>query len=80
MKLEQDRIRLLFDQGALKKAVITFVELEAKEYRVHFVSRVGDNVVCVKARTSEERIFKSLDAAVSFVKKIGFKKSVEVQL
>lgn len=80
MNLEQDQIRLLFDQGALKKAVITSVAMRGNEFHVHFVSKQGENIVCVKARSNIERVFKSLDAAVSLVQKVGFKRNIEVQL
>jgi hypothetical protein len=80
MRLEQDRIQLLFDRGEFKKVVITAVPLEKETYTVAFIDKKGKSLVCVKARTDEERVFKSMKAAVSFIQRIGFKSNIEVQL
>jgi hypothetical protein len=72
--MELKELKIIFDSGALKNAVVTPVPM-ADGYNVHFMDSKNKviNMTAQRCKKEEPRIFKSIDAAVANIKKVGFK-------
>ncbi len=78
--MELNQLKVIFDSGALKSAVVT-VEVLGKGYNLMFEGKDGKKYMMTKQRSDshEPRPFKTIDAAVGNASKIGFK-NIRVQL
>ena len=73
-KMELNQLKVVFDTGSLKSAVITLAAMQ-NGYSVLFIDRNNNVINMTKQRSDkdEPRIFKSIDAAVANIEKVGFK-------
>lgn len=73
-QMELNQLKIAFDSGALKSAVITLAAME-NGYSVLFISIKNKVINMTKQRSDkdEPRVFKSIDAAVANIEKVGFK-------
>lgn len=78
--MELNQLKVVFDAGSLKSAVITLAALE-KGYNITFIDRKNKviNMTAQRSDSHDPRVFKSIDAAVANAAKVGFKK-VTVEL
>lgn len=73
-KMELNQLKVVFDSDSLKSAVITLAAMQ-NGYSVLFIDRKNKVINMTKQRSDkdEPRIFKSIDAAVANIEKVGFK-------
>lgn len=69
--MEVKELKLLFDSGALNKATVCR-NLMGGGYMVIFKGKGNDHVLSGQRTNGEGRVFKTIDAAVQNVNKIGF--------
>ncbi|MEZ9657910.1 hypothetical protein [Vibrio sp. 10N.261.52.F3] len=78
--VKQVDAQLLFDAGALTKAIVVKAPLETKGCNLILVGSKKQQYVFASARKHKEpRIFRSYDGAIQMAERLGFKK-VEVTL
>jgi hypothetical protein len=78
--VKQPDAQLLFDAGALVKAVVVKAPLETKGYHLIFEGKHKQKYIFASARKPKEpRAFRSYDGAVQMADRLGFRK-VEVIL
>lgn len=71
--LQLSELKTLFEAGALKSATVHENPM-LNGYNVHFEGKTKDLTYIFRAqREDEQRIFKSIDAAIANAKKVGFK-------
>lgn len=72
--MELKELKVIFDTGALKSAVVTPAAME-KGYMLIVKDRANKEHIMLAQRSEkhEPRIFKSIDAAINNASKVGFK-------
>ena len=72
--MELKELKIIFDSGALKSAVVTTVPMKTGYMLIVKDNKNKDNMMTAqRSGKHEPRVFKSIDAAVSNAEKIGFK-------
>lgn len=73
--MELNQLKVVFDTGSLKSAVITLAAMQ-NGYNVLFIDMKGKaiNMTAQRSKDEKPRIFKTIDAAVANIEKVGFKK------
>lgn len=73
--MELNQLKEVFDSGSLKSAVITLAAMQ-NGYSVLFINMKGKAISMTAQRSVDERprVFKTIDAAVASIEKVGFKK------
>ncbi|RSM21142.1 plasmid replication protein RepB [Aeromonas salmonicida] len=77
--MEEKQAKWVFDQGGFSKALVVPAPMEVG-YCLHLVKfGKADSSEVLKLQRGGERVFKTIDGAVSVAKQIGFRR-IEVDL